>query len=1771
MTVYNLFLSHKKGGKSVFELGFPKPMNFLSKDYILCQNGVFKWDDIEVPFIEERANFTKELISIIEDPKTKLIFMNTLPLEEIFPLKFIDLITDSPDYTFGQPIYNQSLNFYTYLLDFFCKFYLEKDFQILDKIEAEDIETYSPIARIRVRRKNLQNQFIRDKYFNKDFNLQKFAVKLVEKFVVGATWRWIGGNHKAHIYSIKICKMLMEYGLLEDLECEEIKNILYLKIQIYKSLETIIDKDSKTIADTWVKIWRDGMTQIREYYCEILIHYLYYKQDNEVALKMTQIYQELGENQSAYTKSKLDNLISFSKSILFEPEFSRKMMDFLLGYILSQNTIKKEYLTSRKIESVAVYFLHIFSNVDDPYLHSLKLLNEQDYLSFVKMELGIIKPEEELIKDVNIYMINLRKTINSFNRGKYYSQEAILFTEVSVLLDKINEKLNFMQAIDEKAPKDYIKQYIIFNSNFPIILLNFFGELIQYYIVDIRKFEENNNLLMKFSNFLQFYLCDNIDNHSVFLMKFNVLIFENMFNRIPSETIELLYEIFSRNSLILLVKKYILDILLTIFPKQYKTILESPSIDNYGIFSRIIDVIALVISFKSSKITEWISEYDIRISINLISETYKDLFNTDDYEVLLQAYSNNKNSLDGMKLACYMNFLSLITVTTAFRYNNACYKYVNSTFTIDKLNKLIDKCGSNLEFRTILMDLYSNFHVDFKNHLLNDRSDYYFSKPADMQYEEDPFYDKEYEKTIDLLIRELNYVNDLSKSKDKIEKLSNINDETFINYLNSTILGTMIKLMNYFLVIKEGDLGKLSKYIPKLEELKTFLYGNTETILVLYGIDMHEIHSPERKKHDLELANIDPEMKIKIEKKKIIGNCTIILEACGHLVKHKPLLKNKQKLMHAKSSVNRIHKTQVIIQGFSNKLAERRGNVHLPFEKADKRKEKAGGRNEVVSYLAAHYEYNKLVKTSTELEKNIYIYLLKDEKNPEMMAYSYNLCSFIHNQICKEWLIDKKNDKFTLIETLIHSLFISTKSVQMNLFKVIQESGGDDMLDMVWTEMKGQMTFVKFKTNMDKYWKESFKRCMILIKFHQYLCEDNNSDFKEYMRVKILPNDTIDRVQRWTTIFQRMSDNCNWHYNYVKGEISDFDRSHRPYLFPLATVCFDNLAELCTGPCFENQQKVYTYIYDRYNGFLKRFWRDPNTEYYRAKLSLIEFLGCMAEGNDPNVLNYQMTNLELNNLFTIIVDSLRQLLYCIVRNDPFDKKKLSDYPLYMRDYDEIQKAFQMNLTFSKHILLQICLKLFAYIRTFSEFKSKYEIFCNERDDQIRFYERNNRISNPSVKEDELVTYKFLSRILVKIEIIRTEDERLIPFYFPISSKCYYLSDISKKKFLKDVDRTSIDSKLSGLYSENVYFNEEMIINQERYNNRLSVYKYFGSGNYTYLEIFTLILAFANNILLVQENTSLLYLLGALEIFGSVIGVLLFLYFSYPLQRKIKNMRFLANNVFAEDEVVFFKKLYIDIFESFFFQKFVWVFLYHIICVGLGFKISYAFLTFDLMSTINLVDTMQFILRSVTEHIGQLISTLLLSALLMFSFAMLVDLYFLDNVDSTECSNFVNCYFYIMEQAFTNGQGLAGITDTATDETNGQFYSLFFLNITFFILVNTVLLNIVLAILVDTFSGLRQKAEFFEKDNQTICFICGIEKYNFEKSKIDFEIHVREEHNVWSYVNFLIFMSEKSEKDCNGVESEIYEKIKFGSLDWFPKKRSISLGLIFIKIKLIFIF
>lgn len=96
---------------------------------------------------------------------------------------------------------------------------------------------------------------------------------------------------------------------------------------------------------------------------------------------------------------------------------------------------------------------------------------------------------------------------------------------------------------------------------------------------------------------------------------------------------------------------------------------------------------------------------------------------------------------------------------------------------------------------------------------------------------------------------------------------------------------------------------------------------------------------------------------------------------------------------------------------------------------------------------------------------------------------------------------------------------------------------------------------------------------------------------------------------------------------------------------------------------------------------------------------------------------------------------------------------------------------------------------------------------------------------------------------------------------------------------------------------------------------------------------------------------------------------------------------------------------------------------------------------------------------------------------------------------------------------------------------------------FFIMVSAVALEIVFGVIVDSFKALREENEQKEKDITNKCFICGQSRNIFDSGPGGFQAHVKEEHNMWMYMYFLIHIREMEDKtELNGIESYVYGKV-----------------------------
>lgn len=103
-----------------------------------------------------------------------------------------------------------------------------------------------------------------------------------------------------------------------------------------------------------------------------------------------------------------------------------------------------------------------------------------------------------------------------------------------------------------------------------------------------------------------------------------------------------------------------------------------------------------------------------------------------------------------------------------------------------------------------------------------------------------------------------------------------------------------------------------------------------------------------------------------------------------------------------------------------------------------------------------------------------------------------------------------------------------------------------------------------------------------------------------------------------------------------------------------------------------------------------------------------------------------------------------------------------------------------------------------------------------------------------------------------------------------------------------------------------------------------------------------------------------------------------------------------------------------------------------------------------------------------------------------------------------------------------------------------------------------MLNIIFGIIISTFGTLRSEQSMKDDDRNNICFMCHLNRSEFEKYKRSFRQH-QLEHDKWKYVFFLHMMRKKTYKDCDALENYLKDRIEKKSVDWMPLGQSKSLA------------
>lgn len=146
-----------------------------------------------------------------------------------------------------------------------------------------------------------------------------------------------------------------------------------------------------------------------------------------------------------------------------------------------------------------------------------------------------------------------------------------------------------------------------------------------------------------------------------------------------------------------------------------------------------------------------------------------------------------------------------------------------------------------------------------------------------------------------------------------------------------------------------------------------------------------------------------------------------------------------------------------------------------------------------------------------------------------------------------------------------------------------------------------------------------------------------------------------------------------------------------------------------------------------------------------------------------------------------------------------------------------------------------------------------------------------------------------------------------------------------------------------------------------------------------------------------------------------------------------------------------------------------------------------FYSFHLLDVVNRFPQLQNVIQSVTLNGNQLLMTAMLGIIIIYiysaiAFIFLFDTFYDDQVHAgllnrkgdSICQSMMHCFLSTINYGLRGGGGIGEFlpTQTAVKENEQGFYFRSIYDLTFFLLVITILLNIIFGIIIDTFAQLR---------------------------------------------------------------------------------------------------
>jgi len=212
---------------------------------------------------------------------------------------------------------------------------------------------------------------------------------------------------------------------------------------------------------------------------------------------------------------------------------------------------------------------------------------------------------------------------------------------------------------------------------------------------------------------------------------------------------------------------------------------------------------------------------------------------------------------------------------------------------------------------------------------------------------------------------------------------------------------------------------------------------------------------------------------------------------------------------------------------------------------------------------------------------------------------------------------------------------------------------------------------------------------------------------------------------------------------------------------------------------------------------------------------------------------------------------------------------------------------------------------------------------------------------------------------------------------------------------------------------------------------------------------------------------------------------------------------------------------------------------------------YVFYPILLLDAVRRFESLARLLQAVTSTWHQLSITLAFVTIILYIFSTIGFILFkqdyMDDDGVLNCDTLLNCLLSTSKVGLTQG-GIGGQLEKPAPE---EYWARGVFDLAFWALVIVIMLNITFGIIIDSYSGLREEYKMMLEEWYNSCFICGVKRSDVEGKGEAWEDHCLAVHPLRTYISMLIYLSEKPDNACSGLEKTVKSKIARYDTSFFP--------------------